>query len=137
MTDLSLTKTWFAGGVWQGELRGTSQGAGLKVWRDGKRVEGLSVTAGAANDIWNVAFNVPPDALSDASAVFLFRFQGQVEPLETLTLLSGAALCGDPRAELAALRAEVDLLKSVLRRGLVATERSDQPDAPPQEFDDK
>lgn len=137
MTELSLTKTGFTGGVWQGELRGTSQGAGLKVWRDGKRVDGLSVAAGATSDVWDVAFSVPAEALGDASAVFLFRFQGQVEPLETLTLLSGAALCGDPRAELAALRAEVDLLKTVLRRGLGATDQSASPDAPPDAFDDE
>ena len=116
---IELTKKRFADGVWQGHLTGAPDGLGLKVWRDGKRVEGLSVAAlDGQPGAWTVDFVVPRDALGDAAAVFLFRMTGQVDPLASLTVLAGKALVGDPRSDLAALRSELELIKRVLRRGL-------------------
>lgn len=116
---IQLTKTRFADGVWHGELTGTSDGPGLKVWRDAKRVEGLRVSAlSGRQDAWAVEFSVPQTAFGDAAAVFLFRLTGQVDPLASLTVLAGKALAGDPRSEVAALRSELELIKRVLRRGL-------------------
>ncbi len=119
MSNVRLKKTGFENGQWTGQLSGTSDSEELTVWSDGKRAEGLVVAkVEGESQIWDVTFPVPLGALGDAAAVFLFRMKGSVEPLETLTLLAGKALDGDPRAELAGLRAELDLIKKVLRRSL-------------------
>ena len=120
MSTPTLTKASFEGGIWHGILRDAGQEPPeLEVLRDGTVQPDLSVTVRPGEEgAWDVRFHLPPSALGDAAVVFVFRLSGHVDALADLTILSGNALSGDPRRDLAQLRAELDLVKRVLRRDL-------------------
>jgi hypothetical protein len=59
---------------------------------------------------------VPPDRLDDGVQTFLIRAADSGETLAHLTIVAGAPLEADLRAEIDLLRAELDLLKRAFRR---------------------
>ncbi len=113
-----LTETGFAGGVWTGRLEGAAPAPGgdspaLEVLRDGRAETGLSLSKGKKDGVWEVRFPVPAEALGSGAVVFLFQLGGEV--LASLPILAGPRAEDDLRTEVALLRAELDLVKRVLR----------------------
>jgi hypothetical protein len=112
-----LTETGLAGGVWTGRLEGAAPAPGdspaLEVLRDGRAETGLSLSKGKKDGVWEVRFPVPAEALGSGAVVFLFQLGGEV--LASLPILAGPRAEDDLRTEVALLRAELDLVKRVLR----------------------
>lgn len=114
--DLSVTCTRFADGVWEGEVQGAGEGRpGIEVLHDGRPVPDVHLAADAAG-CWHLRVPVPPAAVGDGMHTLLIRSTLTGATLGTVTLAAGEALDDDVRAEVAHLRAELDLLKRAFRR---------------------
>ncbi|MFC3568337.1 hypothetical protein [Paracoccus sp. TOH] len=118
------------GGIWQGVLQRPTPPARLVLVHMGARVAEARVSPDAAGG-WRVAAPIPAERLSDGVQSFLLlEDQGEEgEPprpgalhLGSLTLVAGALLDDDLRAELELMRAELELLKKELRRLAARTE---------------
>jgi len=77
----------------------------------------LDQTAGA-DGRHRVTARIPAEAISDGVAVLILREMGSDTALAHVPLIAGAPLNDDIHSEVALLRAELDMLKSVLRRHL-------------------
>lgn len=109
-----LEESRFEQGVWQGRVAAQDEPR-LSVMLDGQPVGPVRVEPDGDGQ-WRVAFDVPPAALSEGAHVFLIEDADRGTRLGAATLIAGAGLDADFRAELAALRAEVEVLKRVIRR---------------------
>ena len=116
-------------GIWQGVLRRDTAPGRLMLVHMGSRVAEALATPDPEGG-WRIAAAIPPEQLSDGVQNFLLiEDQGsETEPpqpganrLGSLTLIAGALLDEDLLAEMALLRAELELLKKELRR--LASER--------------
>ncbi len=124
MTDLTLTKTRMAAGVWEGVLTRTGTGnvqPDLAVSHQNEKVAGWSVAEDAATGTWVVLVPVPADLIADGVQTFVISDARSGETLASFALLAGEALAEDIRAEIDLLRAELDMLKRAFRRHCVET----------------
>ena len=110
---LTLEPGRIAGGVWEAVLTGAAAAPAVEVLTGGRAVEGVEVRPLPDG---RLALRVPSPgwALNEGVQVFLVQAGGTV--LGRFTLIAGEAAEGDIRAELALLRAELDLLKRAFRR---------------------
>lgn len=106
-------------GVWEGVLDVGHGGAapGIEVLHLGERLDGVTVTPDPdAPGRYAVAVPIPAEMLSDGLQTFVIRDAGRGETLSSLAVLAGAPLEEDLRAEIALLRAELELLQRAFRR---------------------
>ncbi|WP_199261016.1 hypothetical protein [Paracoccus binzhouensis] len=112
------------GGIWHGLLHRATPPARLVLVHMGARV-GEARLDPEGEGVWRVSAAIPAERLSDGVQSFLLlEDQGEEgEPprpgalhLGSLTLVAGALLDDDLRAELDLMRAELELLKKELRR---------------------
>ncbi len=122
MSDLTLTKTRLAGGVWEGILTRSSDGAEpqLSVTSDETVMDGLELTPEGARK-WTVRFVVPTNAINDGVQAFLITDGADGDVLASFSVIAGEAAGDDLRAEIELLRAELDMLKRAFRRHCVET----------------
>lgn len=78
----------------------------------GAEVPGVSLVADGPGR-WRLRMPVPAAAIADGVQTIVFRSGDQV--IDSLTFIAGDALEDDLRAEVALLRAELDLLKRAFR----------------------
>ncbi|UXU73768.1 MULTISPECIES: hypothetical protein [unclassified Paracoccus (in: a-proteobacteria)] len=113
-----------AAGVWRGILRRSQPPGRLLLTHQQATLAEVSVNP-AGQDLWQIAVPLPADRLGDGMQTFLLVEEiasakpGGRPALRTLaqmTLLAGTALDHDLRAEIALMRAELDLLKREFRR---------------------
>ncbi len=124
MTSLTLTKTRFVAGVWEGVLTGGPGGAWqpkLAVTHLDQPVPGPDITEVRSAGHWLVRVIVPADLISDGVTTFLIRDTETGTVLDSFAILAGDALALDIRAELDLLREELDMLKRAFRRHCVET----------------
>lgn len=124
MTDLTLTKTRLAAGVWEGVLTGapaTGPAPALSVTHQNVTVPEVAVTASPDGTGWLVRIPIPADLIADGVQTFLVTDTATGETLSSFALLAGEALAEDIRAEMDLLRAELDMLKRAFRRHCVET----------------
>jgi len=118
---MKLTQTRIRAGVWEGMLTGAGATAPkLAVLHLEKPLEGVAVVAvpGRAGD-YSVRVPIPVEVLSEGVQTFLI--QSGDEKLAHFTVITGAALEDDLRAEIDLLRAELDMLKRAFRRHCLET----------------
>ncbi|MEZ5753792.1 MAG: hypothetical protein R3D90_03130 [Paracoccaceae bacterium] len=121
MDAVKLTQTRIRAGVWEGVLSGSASPA-LEVRYLEAEVPGLTVTAIPDRPgEWAVRVPVPVEALSEGVQTFLIRDKALGETLAHFTIITGVAMEDDLRAEVALLRAELDMLKRAFRRHCVET----------------
>lgn len=120
MSELVLTRVGLRQGTYEGILTGpataneppqvrlVSAGAPLAT----ARLEPVENRRGA----WNVSAEVPARALSDGFTVFELRAGPEDDALDRFVIYAGEDVEADLRAQVALLRAELDLLKSAFRR---------------------
>jgi len=124
MSDLTLTKTRLAEGVWEGVLTrhgGSAETPRLEVTHLETPVEGVEVTPGGEPGTWAVRVPVPARVIADGVQTFLIREKSTGEILDSFALMSGHALSHDIRAEIDLLREELDMLKRAFRRHCLET----------------
>lgn len=110
---LTLEPGRIAGGVWEAALSGAAEAVPVEVLTGGRAVEGVEVRP-LPDGRLALRVPIPAWALNEGVQVFLVQAGGAV--LGQFTLIAGEAAAGDIRAELALLRAELDLLKRAFQR---------------------
>lgn len=111
------------GGVWQGHLSGvTAPPPRVVLIQHAEILTDARLTADAAGG-WRVEVDIPAQALSDGMQTLLLKTAATGQDsgpdghvLARLSLLAGDPLDEDLVAEIAALRAELELVKRELRR---------------------
>ncbi|TNF21827.1 MAG: hypothetical protein EP318_06030 [Rhodobacteraceae bacterium] len=119
MSELTLTKTRFFEGVWEGFLEDRTPGAGdpaIRVLHGDRPVDGVALSRAGEDGKWQVRFPVPTRLLSEGSHTFVFADAADGDVLDTFSIIVGEALGDDIRAEVNLLRAELDMLKRAFRR---------------------
>jgi hypothetical protein len=110
-----------AEGVWEGLLTAPSTvSPRLRLWHqdtllgEPETIRSEQAQSGMAN--WLVRFQLPSDRLSDGVQTFVIEDAESGDALALETVIAGEVLDDDVRAEVALLRAELDLLKRAFRR---------------------
>lgn len=115
MTEPRLTGTRIAEGVWHAALAWNGDAPDLLVTHAGEPVQGLEVRR-AADGTWDLRLPLPVERIADGVQTFLVEETGTGQLVGRVVLVAGEALDDDLRAEIALLRAELDLLKKAFRR---------------------
>lgn len=118
MSGVRLEKLGYRTGLWQGRLTGLPQGEapGLEVTLYGGAIlPDVAVTDDGVGG-WIVSIPIPGAALGDGIAAFLVSDAASGDRLGEFALAVGEPADDDLRAELALIRAELDLLKRAVRR---------------------
>ena len=125
MVDLTLTKTRIRGGIWEGILAAdTAQNyqPDIEVLHLEQPLSGVQVIQTAdMQKTWGIKVPIPADLLADGVQTFLIRDKRTGTRLDSFTIITGAALEDDIRAEIDLLRAELDMLKKAFRRHCLET----------------
>lgn len=104
-------------GRWEGALyRPGATPPTAELWLGDGRVGPVEVQPGETTGVWRLFATIPADRLTDGIQTFLLREVASGETLAHFSVLIGAALDADMRAEVDLLRAELDILKAALRR---------------------
>nr|WP_111300242.1 hypothetical protein [Paracoccus saliphilus] len=113
------------GGVWRGRLQGLAMRPARVVLTHHGEVVAEAQIEPDGEGAWLLEVDLPGDVLSDGLQTLLLRtdpgasgedLQPGGEVLARLPLMAGEPLAEDLAAELAALRAELELVKRELRR---------------------
>ncbi|MFB2532811.1 hypothetical protein ACEYYB_08745 [Paracoccus sp. p4-l81] len=111
-----LDRGQFRAGQWVGTFVGPDQPQ-VAVTLNGAPLDGLAVDVAAqGDDRWQVSFPVPAQALTDGVQSFVIADAASGDRLAVATILTGIPVDDDLRAEIALLRAELELVKRSLRR---------------------
>jgi hypothetical protein len=121
MEPESLTRVRLSGGRYEGLLT-AADGAGVEAVVEGRVIATASVSQDPdrANN-WRVALDLPAEVIGEGVKVIVLRSVATGEILDRITLMSGAPLDEDIRAELALLRDELEMLKRAFRRHCAET----------------
>jgi hypothetical protein len=105
-------------GVWEAVLTADAKPE-VEVLHQGSALPGLTISAlaGRPRD-WLLRVAIPANLLADGVLTFLLRVRDGGEPLGHFSIVCGVPLEADLRAEIDLLRAELDLLKRIVRRHL-------------------
>ena len=93
----------------------------IEVWHQETRLGGVETGPAAAAGRWTVSVAIPAALLSDGVQTFVVREAGTGATLGHFSIVAGAPLEADLRAEIDLLRAELDMLKKAFRRHCVET----------------
>lgn len=93
----------------------------IEVWHQETRLDGVETGPAAAAGRWTVSVPIPAALLSDGVQTFVVREAGTGATLGHFSIVAGAPLEADLRAEIDLLRAELDMLKKAFRRHCVET----------------
>lgn len=122
MTDAVLKQTRIQAGVWEGLLTGAVGTPRLEAMHLDMPLASVTVTAVAGGaGVWAVRVPIPAQVLSEGVQTFVIRDAQSGGTLAHFTVITGAAINEDFRAEMDLLRAELDLLKRAFRRHCVET----------------
>ncbi|MEM9341836.1 MAG: hypothetical protein AAGA87_02205 [Pseudomonadota bacterium] len=117
---ITLTKTVLKSGVWHGRAARDDGAAHpaprLSAWHQNDALDAPEVVATKETGQWDVHLTLPARLLSDGVQTVLFRDDESGDTVGSFTLVAGDALDDDIRAEMALLRAELDMLKKAFRR---------------------
>ena len=123
-TNSTLTKTRLTDGVWEGILtlnREFDAPPMLQARYLDKALDGLEVRPDDRPGRFILRLSLPIEVLSDGAHVVSFVNSENDEVLTSETILAGDILVEDLRAEIALLRAELDMLKRAFRRHCAET----------------
>ncbi|OOY20256.1 hypothetical protein BMI86_12475 [Thioclava sp. DLFJ5-1] len=114
-----LDSTRIKAGRWEA-VSHEKEAPDLEVRHQGEVLEGLSVS-GAPGD-WRLAQPIPAELLSEGVLTFLVCRKADGEVIDRFSLVAGAPLAGDLRAEIDLLRAELDMLSRAFRQHCAESE---------------
>ncbi len=122
MNTLTLTKTRMIEGVWQGIITGGGDTKPeLSVTHAGATVPDFKLTRNDTADHWLLTVPVPAEAIADGIQIIIIADRQTDQKMGEIILIGDDAPRDDIRAEMALLRAELDMLKRAFRRHCVQT----------------
>ena len=116
---VTLVQTGLREGVWEGILSGHTgpEQPRLRAFHMDRALSGLDVCASATGEgCYAVTLNIPIQSLSEGVQAFSIQDEDSGERLAEFAIISGNPAAETLEAEVALLRAEVDMLKKVVRR---------------------
>lgn len=117
MAEMTLTRMRLAEGVWEGLLAAARETPPRLRLRHLDELVGEPVTEPAdVKGRWFVRFRLPADRIADGVQTFVIENAETGDALAHETIVAGEILDEDIRAEVALLRAELDMLKRAFRR---------------------
>lgn len=121
MSEITLTRMRLAEGVWEGLLSVGDAAVPKLLLRHQDELVGEPETLEIADEKtgkthWLVRFKIPLERISDGVQSFVIENAESGDALACETIVAGDVLDDDLRAEMALLRAELDLLKRAFRR---------------------
>ncbi|SES28490.1 hypothetical protein SAMN04490244_10964 [Tranquillimonas rosea] len=121
MSEVTLTETRIADGVWQGVLRTPqAEAPALAAFHGDRPLPSPEVTADRGDGtLWLVRVPIPPEVLNDGLQSVIITEAASGEVLASCAIAMGEGLDQDLRAEVSLLRAELDMLKRAFRRHCV------------------
>lgn len=108
-----LTCTRFEDGIWHGHIQAATEPR-VEVRYHGNALEGVELSA--SGDGWSLSVPVPRAALSEGVHSFVIVDTAATQKLGDFTVIAGSPAADDLRAEIALLRAELDMLKRAFRQ---------------------
>lgn len=116
MTAARLVDSQINAGVWSGAIAGAGDTEpALTISYQGTALEGVSLTHDSDRNLWIVSVDIPRAAINDGVQSFLIS-HADGTTLGSFALMGGAVMAEDLRAEIALLRAELDMLKQSFRQ---------------------
>ncbi|MEQ8367391.1 MAG: hypothetical protein RIB61_11840 [Roseicyclus sp.] len=116
MEDETLIRVRLSGGRYEGILT-TGTPAGVEAVHEGSVVAVATLAADDLRpDTYRIALDLPAHLIGEGVHVVNIRSAGSGAVLDRVTLMAGAELDEDIRAELALLRDELEMLKRAFRR---------------------
>lgn len=117
MTELTLTRTSLKAGRYQAVLTSPATPPVIEAVHLEKVIGTAEVSADADRPgHYRIGFDIPGIVMSDGVQVVALRSAADGTVLDRVTILSGAPLDEDIRAEVALLREELEMLKAAFRR---------------------
>lgn len=115
-----VIRSELSGGVWRGLISyGAPTQPQFAITHNGTPLPALTVSPGeGAPGTWQLSAPVPLEAIGDGVQVFTISDTASGKTLGHFTLMAGDALSGNLTAEVALLRAELEMVKRALRRHL-------------------
>jgi len=102
-------------GVWEGIMAAPDDNADLQATHEGVALDGLTVTPAPSDGLLHLRLPLPATLINDGVQTVLITDQdGTV--IGRIAILAGAVLAEDLQAEIALLRAELDMLKQSFRQ---------------------
>ncbi|WP_227285660.1 MULTISPECIES: hypothetical protein [Paracoccaceae] len=118
---VTLTRTRLHGGRYEGVLTAPDMPPVIEAVHMERVIGTADIGSGDGKNRFHVGFDLPGAVLSDGVQVVSLRSAADGEVLDRITLMAGTPLDEDLRAEIALLRAELDLLKRAFRRHCTET----------------
>ncbi len=113
MTQTTLTPIRFENGLWEGHVTSASFPQ-IEVLFLGEPVADVELAPETVG--WALRIPVPPAALSEGVHTVVIHDATTGQKLADFTIIAGSPAADDLRAEVALLRAELDMLKRAFRR---------------------
>lgn len=115
MVSYHLINAQIKAGVWQGDLIGMgATQPQLQVTHLGSPLEDVSCHYDGTHDTWHIAVPIPHALINDGIQTFVIS-DHDGDTITQFTIIAGAPLADDLRAEVALLRGELELLKKAFR----------------------
>lgn len=125
MSAFRLVKTRIQAGVYEGKLTASNSDGSmpkLEILHLNKPVGKIQLLADKKiSGGWSLTAGIPAELLSDGVQIFSIRDTDSGSTLDSFAIITGEPVEDDIRAEVALLRAELDMLKKVFRRHCVET----------------
>ena len=122
MDELQLTATRIVEGVWEGVLTGAEVAPMIAVTHQDRQIAGAEVRDDPSHKgQFLVRVPIPAELLSEGTQTFVITDAETDARLASFAVVVGQPLEADIRAEMALLRAELDMLKRAFRRHCVET----------------
>lgn len=127
MSDLKLTRRRIRTGRYEGVLTTRARIKSepeLEIHFLDASIGDVSVTPDPdAKRTWNVRAQIPPHSINEGVQTYILRDAATGDTLDSFAIVCGEPLQEDVRAEIALLRAELDMLKASFRRHVVETKK--------------
>lgn len=115
MAALHFINTQIRSGTWHGDLTGAGNTQpALQVTHQGTALPDVAYTYDAGHDVWHVSVPIPAALIADGVQTFVIC-DATGATLESFTLIAGAPLADDLRAEIMLLRRELEILQKAFR----------------------
>ncbi|EDZ41169.1 MAG: hypothetical protein P8P65_01260 [Planktotalea sp.] len=124
MSAFELSKTRLFEGVWEGVLTAVDENTeqpDLGVTHLDKPLGELRLKETGEPNQWSVRVPIPIELIGDGAQTFLIFDRDTGKTLDSFTIIAGDAVSDDIRAEVALLRAELDMVKRAFRRHCAET----------------
>ncbi len=124
MSAFELSKTRLFEGVWEGVLTAIDENTeqpDLGVTHLDKPLGELRLKETGEPNQWSVRVPIPIELIGDGAQTFLIFDRDTGKTLDSFTIIAGDAVSDDIRAEVALLRAELDMVKRAFRRHCAET----------------